>query len=95
MGGHCAGRALLVHPRHGRHGRRRAEHGRRAVDYNEIVYGFFDRFLKGEQASRLDSLPKVTYFTMGTNKWQTADTWPPAGAQPLTFYLASGGKANT
>ena len=29
------------------------------------------------------------------NKWQTADTWPPAGAQPLTFYLSSGGKANT
>ncbi len=65
------------------------------LDYNEIVYGFFDRFLKGEQTSRLDSLPKVTYFTMGTNKWQTADTWPPAGAQPLTFYLSSGGKANT
>ncbi len=29
------------------------------------------------------------------NKWQTSDTWPPAGAQPMTFYLASGGKANT
>ena len=65
------------------------------LDYNEIVYGFFDRFLKGEQTSRLDSLPKVTYFTMGINKWQTADTWPPAGAQPLTFYLGSGGKANS
>ena len=25
-------------------------------------------------------------YTMGMNKWQTADTWPPAGAQPLTFY---------
>ena len=52
-------------------------------------------FLKGEKTTRLDTLPKVTYFTMGTNKWQTADTWPPAGAQPMTFYLASGGKANT
>ncbi|MGH9140283.1 MAG: CocE/NonD family hydrolase, partial [Vicinamibacterales bacterium] len=65
------------------------------LDYNEIVYGFFDRFLKGEPSSRLDSLPKVTYFTMGTNKWQSADTWPPAGAQPLTFFLGSGGKANS
>src|SRR3954465_11537485 len=65
------------------------------LDYDEIVYGFFDRFLKGEKTSRLASLPKVTYFTMGINKWQTADTWPPAGAQPLTFYLGSGGKANT
>src|SRR5881394_1807612 len=64
-------------------------------DYNDIVYGFFDRFLKGEKATRLDSLAKVTYYTMGINKWQTADTWPPAGAQPMTFFLASSGKANT
>jgi uncharacterized protein len=65
------------------------------LDYNDIVYGFFDRFLKGETRTRLDTLPKVTYYTMGINKWQTADTWPPAGAQPVTFYLSSGGKANT
>jgi putative CocE/NonD family hydrolase len=65
------------------------------LDYQEIVYGFFDRFVKGEPSPRLDTLPKVTYFTMGVNKWQTSDTWPPEGAQPLTFYLASGGKANT
>ena len=41
------------------------------LDYNEIVYGFFDRFLKGEKTTRLDTLPKVTYYTMGINKWQT------------------------
>src|SRR3989449_194470 len=45
--------------------------------------------------ARLASLPKVTYFTMGINKWQTADTWPPAGAQPITLYLTSAGKANS
>ena len=65
------------------------------LDYPEIMYGFFDRFLKGEQGGRLAKLPKVTYFTMGSNKWQSSDTWPPAGAQPLTLYLGSGGKANT
>jgi putative CocE/NonD family hydrolase len=64
-------------------------------DYSDIVYGFFDRFLKGEKATRLDSLAKVTYYTMGMNKWQTADTWPPAGAQPMTFFLSSAGKANS
>jgi len=32
---------------------------------------------------------------MGSNKWQTADSWPPAGAQAMTFYLASGGAANS
>jgi putative CocE/NonD family hydrolase len=65
------------------------------LDYNDVVYGFFDRFLKGETHTRLDTLPKVTYYTMGLNKWQTADAWPPAGAQPLTFYLSSGGRANS
>jgi len=28
---------------------------------------------------------------MGLNKWQTADSWPPKGAQPLTLYLSDGG----
>ncbi len=65
------------------------------LDYNEIVYSFFDKFLKGESNTRLDQMPKVTYFTMGSNKWQTADAWPPPGAQPITFYLSSGGAANS
>ena len=65
------------------------------LDYNDIVYGFFDRFLKGETNTRVDSLPKVTYFTMGSNKWQTSNTWPPAGAEPMTLFLASGGRANS
>jgi len=65
------------------------------LDYQEITYGFFDRFLKGAKSARLDSLPKVTYFTMGMNKWQTADTWPPAGAEPMTMFLSSAGRANS
>jgi putative CocE/NonD family hydrolase len=65
------------------------------LDYNELNYGFFDRFLKGEPNERLARQPKVQYFTMGLNKWQSSDTWPPAGAQAMTFYLSSGGKANT
>jgi uncharacterized protein len=65
------------------------------LDYQEIMYGFFDRFLKGEKSARLDSLPKVTYFTMGMKKWQTSDTWPPAGAQPMTMFLSSEGRANS
>jgi predicted acyl esterase len=65
------------------------------LDYQDIMYGFFDRFLKGEEGGRLATLPKVTYFTMGSNKWQSSDTWPPAGARPLTLYLSSSGRANT
>jgi putative CocE/NonD family hydrolase len=65
------------------------------LDYDEILFGFFDRFLKGEASPRLEQLPKVTYFTMGSNRWQTSGTWPPEGASERTYYLASGGKANS
>jgi putative CocE/NonD family hydrolase len=65
------------------------------LDYNEIVYGFFDKFVKGAAKTRIDAMPKVTYFTMGLNKWQSAETWPPPAAKPMTLYLASGGRANS
>ncbi len=64
-------------------------------NYQELMFAFFDRFLKGEGGGLLDTLPKVHYFTMGSNEWQSADTWPPEGAESMTFYLASGGHANT
>jgi putative CocE/NonD family hydrolase len=65
------------------------------LDYDALTFGWFDHFLKGEDNKLLDTLPRVRYYTMGINKWQTATSWPPANAKPTTFYLASGGKANT
>jgi putative CocE/NonD family hydrolase len=65
------------------------------LNYDELTYGWFDHFLKGEENQILQKMPRVRYYTMGLNKWQSADTWPPAGAQPVTYYLASGGSANT
>jgi len=65
------------------------------LDYQDIMWGFFDKFLKGEASTRIDKQPKVAYFTMGLNKWQSSDTWPPAGAQTVTYYLSSGGRGNT
>jgi putative CocE/NonD family hydrolase len=65
------------------------------LDYDELTYGWFDYFLKGEDNHVLEKMPKVRYFTMGLNKWQSSDTWPPRGAEPMTLYLSSGGKANT
>ncbi|MBV9301036.1 MAG: CocE/NonD family hydrolase [Acidobacteriaceae bacterium] len=65
------------------------------LDYDALTYGWFDYFLKGEQNHFLEKTPKVRYFTMGMNKWQTSNTWPPEGARPLTFFLGSGGKANS
>jgi putative CocE/NonD family hydrolase len=71
------------------------EVGDARYDYDALTYGWFDVFLKGEPSRLLDTMPKVRYYTMGTNRWQTSDTWPPKGATPMTFYLSSGGKANT
>ena len=64
-------------------------------NYQEVMYEFFDEFLKGEDSDVLDTLPKVHYFMMGANKWMSSDTWPPEGAEEMTFYLASEGLANT
>jgi putative CocE/NonD family hydrolase len=65
------------------------------LNYDEMTYAWFDHFLKGEENGVLEKMPKVRYFTMGINKWQSSDTWPPQGAQPMSFFLSSGGKANT
>ncbi len=65
------------------------------LDYDALTYAWFDHFLKGEDNGFLAKQPKVTYYTMGTNKWQHSETWPPVGAKEVTLKLASGGHANT
>ena len=65
------------------------------LDYDSLTYAWFDHFLKGEDNRVLETTPRVRYYTMGINKWQTSDTWPPKGARALTFFLSSGGRANT
>jgi uncharacterized protein len=65
------------------------------LDYDALTWAWFDRFLADRQNGLLDTLPRVRYFTMGLNRWQATDSWPPAGATPVTWYLASGGRANT
>src|SRR5215467_10485698 len=65
------------------------------LNYDELTWAWFDHFLKGEKNGALETMPKVRYYTMGINKWQTSDTWPPRGAEQMSFFLSSGGKANT
>jgi putative CocE/NonD family hydrolase len=67
----------------------------RIADYDGLIYGWFDYWLKGEQNGLLDTLPKVQYYTMGSNEWQTAGTWPPERSEMVTYYLNSGGNANS
>jgi uncharacterized protein len=65
------------------------------LDYDAFTYGWFDHFLKGEDNDLLAKTPKIRYYTMGSNKWQSSDTWPPEDAKPVTLFLASGGHANS
>ena len=65
------------------------------LNYNELTYAWFDFWLKDEKNQIKEEMPKVQYFTMGSNKWQSSDTWPPKEAEMTTFYLDSKGKANS
>ncbi len=65
------------------------------LDYDNIMYGWFDHFLKGEDNGVLQQMPKVLYYVVGENRWESSSTWPPEGAQTMTFYLNSEGRANT
>lgn len=65
------------------------------LDYDDQIYKWFDLTLKGEDNDFKSTTPRVQYYTMGSNKWQSADTWPPKGAVMTDFYLTSSGKANT
>jgi uncharacterized protein len=64
------------------------------LDYDAITFAWFDHFLKGDDHGELAKTPRVRYYTMGSNQWQSSDTWPPAGATPLVYYLGGGGHAN-
>ncbi len=65
------------------------------LNYDDLTYGWFDYWLKGEQNGILTKTPKVQYYTMGLNKWQSSEVWPPATAQMTTYFLNSGGRANS
>ena len=65
------------------------------LNYNELTYAWFDFWLKGEESQIKEEMPKVRYFTMGSNEWQSSDSWPPNEAQMITYFLDSKGKANS
>jgi len=64
-------------------------------NYNDLVYGWFDHYLKGKDSPMLDKQPRVMYYVMGANRWKNAQTWPPAGTTTQELYFGSAGGANT
>lgn len=62
-----------------------------AVVYRQREKQFFDYWLRGIDNGEATA-PPVTWYQMGENEWKTAETWPPAGVQPVTFYLQQEGQ---
>ncbi|MEM1189713.1 MAG: CocE/NonD family hydrolase [Pseudomonadota bacterium] len=69
--------------------------GRVHFGLDEIVYEFFDYYMKNEDNGFPEENPRVRYFSMGRNQWRSASTWPPEGVEKMTLFLASGKGANT
>ncbi len=69
--------------------------GNASLPLDDLIWGWFDYWLKGEKRPIIAKLPRVRYYAMGVNKWQSADNWPPRAARSVPLYLTSGGRANS
>ncbi|MCB9383068.1 MAG: CocE/NonD family hydrolase [Bryobacterales bacterium] len=69
--------------------------GRAAFPVWDQVFDYLDHYVKGEDNGFVDKTPRVQYYTMGENEWKSDDAWPPKAAVKTTFYLDSGGDANS
>ena len=65
------------------------------LNYDEQISLWFDHFLKGDKNNFENKIPRVQYYTMGINKWQQSETWPPKGVTYQTYFLGSKGNAQT
>ena len=64
------------------------------LNYMEIYLKWFDYWLKGID-NGITKMPKVQYYTMGLNKWQSSDVWPLPETQYTKYYFHSRGQANS
>jgi putative CocE/NonD family hydrolase len=69
------------------------EVGDARLGYWKIYLDWFDHWLKGVD-NGVTKRPKVTYFVMHKG-WRTANEWPVPEATATSWYLTSGGRANT
>jgi putative CocE/NonD family hydrolase len=63
-----------------------------AIDYDEVLLAFFDKYLRDSGAGTLPDAP-VHYFLMGANEWRSSTSWPPAGTTPRTLWFSRDGDA--
>jgi len=64
------------------------------IDINGFILDWLDRQIGGRPESWGDR-KRARVFLMGENKWHDMADWPPPEAKEQSFYLDSGGKANS
>ncbi len=64
------------------------------IDLRGYELRWFDRWLRGEE-NGIDREPPVRIFVMGENRWRDEQEWPPARTRFTSYYLHSGGGANS
>ncbi|WP_287154605.1 CocE/NonD family hydrolase [Euryhalocaulis sp.] len=69
--------------------------GDTSFDTTEEIFAWFGKWLKGDETAFAADTPHVRYYTMGLNKWQSAEVWPPQEAEPVRLYLQSDEGANS
>ena len=65
------------------------------LDYDSLIYGWFDYWLKGDETKNPEEMPKVLYYSMGNNEWKNSEVWPPEYSEMTTCYLTSKDGANS
>ena len=58
-------------------------------NYQDELLAWYDWQLKGI-SNGYQALPPVRYWMQGAGQWRSAAGWPPPGAEPVVFHLASG-----
>ncbi len=68
--------------------------GVRAIDLTGLHLRWYDRWLKGEP-NGVEPEPPVKLFVMGIDQWRNEADWPLPDTQYRSYYLHSGGGANS
>ncbi|MEQ8786478.1 MAG: CocE/NonD family hydrolase [Pirellulaceae bacterium] len=66
------------------------------VDLTQLQLDWFGHWMQGDKSKDfVEDWAPVRLFVMGAGQWRDYQHWPPRGATPQTWFLTSGGRANT
>ena len=63
------------------------------IDLDGAMLAFLEEHVKGKAPQQPPAPARI--FLMGANEWRDEQSWPPPGCEPRTWWLSSGGRANS